>query len=321
MVPLFEDTRDSFEVCIDDLFADLCDSDSIGRPSPALRLVCSDVEIEEAWLEIAFALLREAREMYDVPRWDRFKKRIDRIVPKFPKYADRGHYEHALWMMWNIRRPEAREVLDKWSPSSYAALAGMQKAGLLVELDELDEAHSLLRSALRHIRGAIHAHSGQNIYLLSLEGWCMYLLHAIVSRTDFSEWNSLYDEFSDRWQELKTWNCSPLPLLNYFHTVLTEDPPRKTPAENVVFDFDPGRRRVTRSIGGSGVNPWLPAFSCIRLYEQVGIPAYYLGDALTNACNWIIPFTSFWSPALLVRAGRADEMKKRASLIVRGLRR
>ena len=314
MVPLFEDTRDSFEVSIDELFGDLCDGGSIDPPSPELHSVCTGVSIEEAWLEIAFALLRKAREMYDAQRWDRFKKKIDRIVRRFPKYTDRCHYEHALWMMWNIRRSEAKEVLGKWSPSSYTALASMQKAALLAEFDALDEAQSLLRSALRHIRLATHAHSGQNIYLLSLEGWCMYLLHAIVSRTDFTEWLSLYDEFSDRWHELKTWNCSPLPLLNYFQTVLAEGPPRKKQAENIVFDFDPGRRTVTRSLGSSAVQPWLPAFSCIRLYEQVGIPAFYFGVALTNACKWIIPFTSFWSPALLVRAGKADEMKKRSFL-------
>ena len=272
------------------------------------------MDIEEAWLEIAFALLREAREMYDAHRWERFKNKIDRMVLRAPKYSDRCHYEYALWMIWNIRRSEAKEILQEWLPSTDTALARMQKAGLLVELEALEEAESLLRSALRHIRLAIHSDSGQNIYLLSLEGWCMYLLHGVVSTTDFSEWLDLYDEFTDRWQELKTWNCSPIPLLNYFQGALTENPPREKPSDNIVFEFDPGRRRVMRSLGGAGVKPWLPAFSLIRLYEQVGIPAFYFGSALTYACKWIIPFTSFWSPALLIRAGKADEMKKTSLL-------
>lgn len=317
MIPLFEETKEPFQASIDDLFQDLSDGGTIDLPSTELRAILGDVDIEEAWLDIAFALLREAREMYDSQRWNRFNERIGSIVPRVPRYSDRYHYEQALWMMWNIQRSDARKELDKWSPSSHAALAKMQKAGLLVELDEPRDAHLLLRSALHHIRRSIRTTSGPNIYLLSLEGWCTYLLYTIESRTDFTKFNeqvSLYDRLSDRWQELKTWNCSPLPLLEYFRTVLTEDPPKKKAAESVLFDFDPGRRRVTRHWDGGGMRPWLPAFSCIRLYEQVGIPAHYGGSELANACKWIIPFTSFWSPALLIRAGKADELKKKSFL-------
>jgi hypothetical protein len=33
------------------------------------------------------------------------------------------------------------------------------------------------------------------------------------------------------------------------------------------------------------------------------------GDALRNACRWIAPFIGFWSPALLIRAARLDDIK------------
>ena len=63
------------------------------------------------------------------------------------------------------------------------------------------------------------------------------------------------------------------------------------------------------------MKPWLPAFACIRLYEQVGIPLHLpffnvSGSALRNACKWVAPFTSFWSPALLIRAGKKDYLTK-----------
>src|SRR5262249_37226042 len=35
-----------------------------------------------------------------------------------------------------------------------------------------------------------------------------------------------------------------------------------------------------------------------------------MGDALQNACHWIAPFIGFWSPALLIRAGKVDALKK-----------
>ena len=302
MFPLFEDTKGPFEASIQDLFPNLIDGGSIQSPSTLF----SDVSIEEAWLEIAFALLREAREMYDQQRWNRFKEQIDQIVPRFPRYSDRREYEHALWLMWNIRRPEAREILDKWSPSSHAPLAIVRKCGLLAELDAADEAKSLLRSALRYIRRAIQRTPGHNVHLLSLEGWCMYLLHEIVLR---AEWINSYDQLSDRWHELKTWDCSPWPLLEYFENVITEDPPRRERDREVLHTFDPWQRTISHHAGRAGMTPWLPAFSCIRLYEQVGIPLSYSGKALANACGWIAPFTSFWSPALLIRAGKAADLK------------
>ena len=309
MMPLFDNTKEPFEATLDDLFPGLHEAGTVDPPSVEPCSIATDVGIREAWLEIAFALLREAREMYDRQRWNRFKEQIDKVVPAAPKFADRCHYEHALWMMWNIRRPEAKDVLESWSPSPQAALASMQKAGLLVELDAVQEAESLLRSALRHIRRSIYSAIGTNIYLLSLEGWCMYLLYRIGWMLDRGiREPGLYDNFYDRWQELKTWNCSPWPLLEYFDSVLTEDPPGPSQSEKTILGFDPGSRKVNRHISNAGMRPWLPAFACIRLYEQVGIPVRFSGKELSNACAWVVQFNSFWSPALLIVAGKIDKL-------------
>lgn len=309
MMPLFDNTKEPFEATLDDLFPGLHEAGTVDPPSVEPCSIATDVGIREAWLEIAFALLREAREMYDTQRWNRFKEQIDKVVPAAPKFADRCHYEHALWMMWNIRRPEAKDVLESWSPSPQAALASMQKAGLLVELDAVQEAESLLRSALRHIRRSIYSAIGTNIYLLSLEGWCMYLLYRIGWMLDRGiREPGLYDNFYDRWQELKTWNCSPWPLLEYFDSVLTEDPPGPSQSEKTIPGFDPGSRKVNRHISNAGMRPWLPAFACIRLYEQVGIPVRFSGKELSNACAWVVQFNSFWSPALLIVAGKIDKL-------------
>ena len=185
----------------------------------------SDMEVAEAWLEIAFALLREARENYNSERWNAFKAKIDQIVASYPEFTDRYHYEQALWMMWNIERAQAKDVLAKWAPSSHSLLAMMWKAGLLAELDELSEAHSLLRTALQEIRKSLNSSRGRNIALLSLEGWCTYLLFAVAHATDGSEGWQLHKEFSKRWQELKEWDCNPQSLKQYFNEVLSDIPP------------------------------------------------------------------------------------------------
>ena len=318
MMPLFEDTKEPFEAAVEDLFLSLSHGSAVDPPSKDLGSLLPMVCIEEAWLELAFALLREAREIYDRQRWNQFKERIDRIVTRTPKFSDRCHYEQALWMMWNIRRPEAKETLDEWSPSPDAVLATMRKAGLLAELDALNEAQELLRETLHHIRRSVHTNVGPNLYLISLEGWCIYLMYDVEMRIDLDNMAhgrgkrdyGLYDRYSDRWQELKAFECSPWPMLEHFESALTEEPPGPSQTEIVVADFDPGVRVVERHIRGTGMDLWLPAFACIRLYEQVGIPLRFSGSALSNACRWVMQFNSFWSPALLILAGKIDRLKE-----------
>ena len=318
MMPLFETTKEPFERAVEDLFSSLSGGSPVDPPSRDQRTLLPNVDVEEAWLELAFSLLREAREIYDAQRWDHFKERIDQIVATAPKFSDRYHYEQALWMMWNIRRPEAKEVLDKWSPSSDAVLAKMRKAGLLAELDTLNDAQEVLRATLHQIRRSVHATVGPNLYLLSLEGWCTYLMYKVQTRIDLDNMAhgrgkpdfELRDRYSDRWQELKTLECSPWPMLEDFESMLTGEPPGPSRTERTVPGFDPGSRVTQVHMRGTGLSPWLPAFACIRLYEQVGIPLRFSDSALSNACRWVMQFNSFWSPALLILAGKTGELKE-----------
>ena len=316
MIPIFDDFREPFEAAVDDLFPVMSDAE---RRKDIPSVLVSDSQNAIAWLELAFALLRHARENYDAKLWESLKDRIDQIVVPYPQFNDRHYYEQALWRMWNVDRNGARAVLERWSPSSHSPLALMWKAGLLAELDELTESRSLLRVALRGVRRSLHNTSGQNIDLLSLEGWCTYLLFAVERVLAFpnSTPTDLWDEFSERWQKLKEWDCDPWPLKEYFQHVLSASPPIKKKQRVVVRGFDPGHATVSHSIGGtdSVVTASLPAFAHIRLYEHVGIPMRlrYLnisGDTLRHACRWTVSLTNFWSPTLLIRAGKTGDLIK-----------
>ena len=309
MIPIFDDFRDPFEAAVSELFPMRNDGDSNSIPV----VIESDPESAASWMEVALALLRSAREHYDEERWTGLNDRIGAVVPTCPEFADRHRYEQALWKVWNLDMGGARSLIQDWTPSYHTPLARMWKAGLLAELDHLTESRSILRSVLSDVRRSILSTQGQRIDLLSLEGWCTYLLFA-VERTIGTSRRS---EFSERWQELKEWDCSPLPLLAYFRNVISDTPPAKTEPYKIVPDFDPGRRRETYALGGGDtVEPWLPAFAYIRLLEQVGIPIRMrhwniTGDTLANACKWTVSLTRFWSPALLIRAGKTEELKKR----------
>ena len=147
MIPLFPEWIAPFEAAVNELFPSLKDGRPTKLPVKAMRAInISDTEVWEAWLQIALALLREARETYNSERWNTLKEKIGEVVVNHPQFADRYNYEQALWMTWNIERNQAKDILARWSPSPQSPLAMMWKAGLLAELEQF---HAML-SHSRH---------------------------------------------------------------------------------------------------------------------------------------------------------------------------
>ena len=248
---------------------------------------------------------------------------ISSVVNDHPQFTDRYYYEQALWLMWNLERDRARELLETWSPSIHSPRAVMWKAGLLAELEELGDASALLRSVLREIRVSIHNTQGQNIGLLSSEGWCTFLLLAVESADlwegmvsgsrspeEVARLPELPEEFLERWQELKAWDCDPWSIIEHFDKVLRAELVFPKKEEQVIDSFDPRRRTVRSSLFRRPDTRWLPAFSYLRFHEQVGIPLRFSGDTLINASKWLAPFVEFWSPTLLIRTGKVKEFRE-----------
>ena len=323
MIPLDSKLVRPLESVVYDLMPAMEGESSLEKPNKLSNV--DDVliaEVPEAWLEVMFALLRDAREEFDLERWEKLSEMIDSVVINRAQFTDRYLYEQALWFMWNLERDKTRKLLKRWSPSIHAHRAVMRKAGLLAELGELEEARLLLRSLLRGIRDSLHSTQGQNIGLLSSEGWCTFLLLAVESAgllegivqgshspDEVAKLPELREEYLERWQELKVWDCDPWSTMEYFDMVLAAEPnfPRKE--KQITYGFDPGRLEVRYSLFGAPDTRWLPAFSFLRLYEQVGLPLRFSTDTLGNACKWLAPFVEFWSPTLLIRAGKVKDFR------------
>ena len=315
MAPSLSELIDPFQRALDETFPALAQGRSLS-PSSSLAPTgdASNAEVVDAWLEVAFALLRDARESYNDARWGELKARIDAVVQHHKRHSDQNQYEAALWAMWNVDRAKAKDIISRWQPPARFPLAALWKAGLLAELEELGEARTILRSGLLEIRRALQT-QGQNIELLSLEGWCTYLLVGVESSLDPARLGEIREEFWERWQELKAWDCDPWPRLEYFEHVLSAAAPKPQRLEEEVRGFDPGQVTVSRHFAGDELSRYLPGFARIRLYERAGIPMRLrmidiAGDTLKNACRWIAPFIGFWSPALLIRAGKVDDLRK-----------
>ena len=314
MVPLGTELIEPFQRVCEELFEPVAQGGSLESSVEFVGKKLSSLEIGDAWIEIAFGLLREARETYKVGRWNTLKNQIDKVVARHAQHSDRNYYEAALWEMWNVNREAAMTILSQWQPSSRSQLAALWKSGLLAELDEVGEARTLLRQALLEIRRALRP-QGQNVGLLSLEGWCTYLLFTVETSLDIRNWSPVRAEFWERWQELKASDCSPWPHKEYFDEVLKASPPKREKVQQRIYDFDPGQVTLSRNWGSDYIGSYLPAFAYIRHFERVGIPMRLRlinvsGDTLKNACLWIAPFIPFWSPALLIRAGKHEDIKK-----------
>ena len=314
MAPIFSEFIEPFGSAVDEIYPFLADDHAAALP-PTRPPSSSDTSrsvIADAWVEIAFGLLRVARENYDTDRWGELKAKIDAVVRRYPQHSDRNHYETALLAIWNVDRASTKTVLAKWQPSPRSPIASMRKAALLAELDELSEARTLLRSALAEIRRALRT-QGQNIELLSLEGWCAYLLSLVEPSLDLAKFGAVQDEFAERWHELNAWYCDPRPYLRCFEDALSANPPQAQVPREQVRGFDPGQVSVTIRFSTGDPTPYLPSFAFIRVLEQVGIPVRLpwfntTGRILGNACRWIAPFVGFWSPALLIRAGKVKDI-------------
>jgi hypothetical protein len=315
MAALLPELAGPFRQAIDEAFSELAGGRvPVGSSDFRSTREVGNTEVADGWFEIAFGLLRDAREMYDNAGWSELKGKVDVIAAAHPEYSDRAQYEAALQAMWNVDRAKAREILSTWHPSSQSPRATIWKAGLLAELDELGEARTTLRSALQEIRRALRV-QGRNIELLSLEGWCSFLLPFIEFSSMACDLNARIEEFRERWAELRRWDCDPWPRWQYFEDALSTSPPRPRNALEEKHGFDFGEVHVSYHYGGGGVGPYLPAFAYIHLYEKAGIPMHLsgvniAGDKLKRSCLWIIPVWGFWIPTLLVRACDCDALRE-----------
>jgi len=313
MVPLFPEQKTPFDEAVGEFYDQLKNGKAVdSEVKSTLFEGAGFEEVTEAWLELLLALLREARETYNVGTWENYRARVEEIAANYPKFRDRYCYEQALWLLWQIDRKQAREFIAQWNISPNVPLTAMWKAGLLAELDELAESRTLLRNVLGEIR-RVQNTIGRNIELLSLEGWCTYLLFGIEQSLDIRSSARVRDEFRPLWRDLKAWSCNPWEVKDFFDNALAVPQPKPKAAECKVIGFDPGNVTFSLHWSGRELDRYIPAFACIRMYEQVGIPMHLrminiAGEALRVACRWVEPFYGFGGPAVLVRVGTLKDI-------------
>ena len=317
MVPLFSAWRGKIEKAVNTLteMAGLRRGDSLST-NESENGGAFTPSGEMARVRLLLALARDAREDYDETRWSECMERLAGSVEQFPDLVDRYHYEKVLWKLAGIDRGGALEVLEEWEPARDALRARLWRAGLLAEVGELAVTRASLVDVLLRIRETARGDGGRSVAVRSLEGWCTYLLFAVEVSLEPGKHQSLMEKYEGLWRELREVDCDPWTVNDYFTSVLDREPPEMPQSVRSRRDFDPGRRHIVRSLGRGGIGPWLPAFACVRWFEEVGIPVRgrrlaRLGrKPLVAACRWVAPFYSFRGISVLVRAGAAKELRE-----------
>lgn len=288
------------------------DSDSIGviRPSTEGYRELDWQEISAAWVRLAFAITREARDDQDITRYKKWHSRLEPICQGNPEWISEWYYESALWHLSRTELLELRKTLSSWPLSRDQTGWSLKRAGILAELGDTNEAQSLVLQTLAEIRRRMPSVT-PDFRLLSQEGWAM-LLSKALQRNKLDTEEELKSEYSDRWERLTAYRCSPWPVISELTSDL-EELGRK--GEDTPDNFDP-YRVAGRSIHFSSDSPFektRPAFAFMRMFEHTGLPmrcgSVNMWEHTTvTAAKAIEEFAPMWALSALIRTGSAKNV-------------
>ena len=267
--------------------------------------------IGESWVELVFALAREAREHQDEKRFWLWMDRLEKVAKQRGEWQARRFYGECLFYLFHFDQEKIRTTLESWPVMYDLPFWEIRRASILAELGDLKEAERIAEGALAEIRSRIQPYS-RDYSLLSQEGWAMVLLKAIRD----NEWGAergFVGQYRDRWEKLGTYRCNPWPEIERMKLILEGPLPGPSAETGIQKTFDPGRVTATYSwSSGARISDSRPAFAFLRIFEEGGLPmrcgsVKMFSDTVTDSAKWIAPFAPLWSLSSMIRAGNYKE--------------
>jgi hypothetical protein len=289
--------------------------DALDLPEAEVRLGTSDADLpwadlREAWIALASAIAQEAREDLDIVRFEQWMARLEPVVAQAPHHQARWHYERCLMALFKLDEGGVRASLRNWRLDVNQPVWMLRRAGILAELGALDDSEALAAQALDVVR----RQTGEDYALLSLESWLIFFLQNV--RFARGAFEGTLDRKRDRaegerLEKLRAYRCDPQGEREYLRLKLEAPIPLDQPPRTYRRDFDTGSTKVTYHAGyESSALQSTPAFSLLRLIEEVGtpskIPPASVFGAAPTAAKWIYRFAPYWSTVTLIRTGLKD---------------
>ncbi len=266
--------------------------------------------LRQAWVELAFAVAREAREDLDGARFSEWMTRLDEVVDLRAEWRARWHYEQCLYAFFRLDQDSLQAQLSRWTPPPELPVWQTRKAALLAEMGDIEQAAALASNSLESTRRAL-SRDPDNMTLMSWESWTMLLLSTIRRSQRLVSPDPADEEFRDRWANLAQHGCDPWSELRFYELELETQPPHTIPETESKKGFDLWSKIITHHLATSILHRVHPAFACLRLLEEAAIPVTVgivavATKVAARAALWVHPYAPYWSLVAAVRAGNTN---------------
>lgn len=262
----------------------------------------ADTERAELWIELAFAVLRTAREDFEEDCYVRWTARLASLRPSWPAIGSRLDAEAAYWALARLDLAALETHLTDWRRREKTPWGRGQLAALLAEFGHSESARQVAEETLKEIRR--HLPEAEPRYdLLSLEAWLLELLELL---RDKPGWRKA--EVADRMKELQRAGCDPDEVRDELQAVLENIEPPRSPLEHRRLNFDPGTYTRSVRLAGAGLDheKLVSAFVALRLAEVAPVALKtvqmeYLAHTAARAAVWLESIAPMWALAFVVR--------------------
>jgi hypothetical protein len=327
LTPLFSDWAETIEAVLRRFnpFPSLMNlEESVFRPDAIEHqtLITSDnqnvkwVEVQEKWVELAFAVMREARDSQDGQRFTIWKNYLQVVIEKNKQWRSRWFYEQCLFHLYQFNTEITTSLCQDWATVEGSDFWEIRRASIIAELGDLEQAKRVAETTLAKIRSRIRPYS-IDYSLMSQEGWAMLLLEVI----QLNSWNSREEtQNRDRLEQLRIYRCDPRDELERAAVNSSKPLPIPKPNKEVRPSFNPGKVTVSRHLTegkGLTLNDIRPAFAFIRMFEEGGFQPIKHGvvttsynNEISSAVRWISPHAPLWGLGVLIRSGQTQRIEE-----------
>ncbi len=268
--------------------------------------------IRDCWVELNFALARNAREDQDIKRFTLCMEKLEKVINNRLDWVARWHYEMCLFNIFKLDIINLKNILDRWPKTPELPFWEVKRAALLAEIGEMEESEKTAQNALDQIRLRLKA-DRPDYSLLSQEGWVMVLIKALKD----NQWDrDNIGEYSDRWAELGRYRCNPWHEIETLMGIIASSTPGLSGEKKGKKSFDPGQIVKQFNLGSSISDEMWHSFSILRMLEEAAIPfrcgmvAFFTKEIVKSA-KWVEPYAPLWAFSSIIRTGKGEELEER----------
>ena len=252
----------------------------------------------QAWVALAFCILRTARDDLDDARFETWLNRINQVAGERPTVRGELRHEALLRDLSRLDLGGFRTQLERWRSVASEPYELARLAGYFAERGDKPAAIQLAKRAIDGLGASTPT-------TLWLEAWCYAMLQAL----DWRE-KSERIKWDEAIEQAKSLGYDPWPTIEGFRDALKSVQPPQRSKYTFKARFDAGDVRRVVHLGGGGEE--VPAFQFLRFIERAPSPVFagevtIFGEAAANAAIWIKDSAPNWSLAILLRSGANAE--------------